>query len=91
LFCGIALHVKLITFSSRLTTHRATGAPRLTSLLASGAPCFTSLLAGVVPRLMTLLPTGGLFFTVLHTGHWLTGHRLSGRCWSGWLHLSLSI
>jgi hypothetical protein len=72
----------------------ASGAPSLTSLLASGAPCITSLLAGIVPRLMARLPTGGLFLTLLHTGHWL--HWLSGRCrsgWcrSGWLHLSLSI
>ena len=47
LFCGIALHVKLISFSPRLTTLRATGVPRLTTPRA-----------GVVPRLTTLRATG---------------------------------
>jgi hypothetical protein len=94
LFCGIALHVKLISFSPRLTTLRATGVPRLTSPRAGVVAGFTTPRAGVVPRLTTLLPAGGLFLTLLHTGHWL--HWLSGRCrsgWcrSGWLHLSLSI
>jgi hypothetical protein len=94
LFCGIALHVKLISFSPRLTTLRATGVPRLTSPRAGVVAGLTSPRAGVVPRLTTLLPAGGLFLTLLHTGHWL--HWLSGRCrsgWcrSGWLHLSLSI
>src|SRR5436305_5804453 len=94
---GIALHVKLITFSPRLTTLRASVVPSLTPDLARVVPRFTPLLAGIVPRLMTRLPTGGLLLTLLHTGHWLHWlHWLSGRCrsgWcrSGWLHLSFSI
>jgi hypothetical protein len=60
--------VKLVTFSPRLTTLRATGVPRLTSHLASVAPRLTSLVASVAPRLTTLLPTGLLFLAVLHVG-----------------------
>ena len=83
LFCGIALQVKLITFPPRLTTFHASGVPRLTMFCAS-----------VAPRLTTLLLTGLLFLTLLHTVLHIvlhTGHWLSGRCWSGWLRLSLSI
>src|SRR5262249_43255407 len=75
LFCGVALHVKIIAFS-----------PRLMTFHASGVPCLTMFCASVAPRLMKLLLTGLLFLTLLHTGR-----RWSCRCWSGWLHLSLSI
>ena len=61
LLCGIALHVKLITFC-RLTTSRATGVPRLTTLRASGAP-----------HLTTLLPTGVPFLTLFHAGRCWSG------------------
>ena len=99
LFCGIALHVKLIGFSPCLTTPRAACLPRLATFHASGVPCFTTLVASVVPRLTTRLPTGLLFLTllhtvlhiVLHTGRWLSGRCWSGGCRSGWLRLSLSI
>src|SRR5215469_5226093 len=80
LFCGIALHVKIIAFS-----------PRLTTFHASGVPCLTMFCASVAPRLMTLLLTGLLFLTLLHTGHRWSGRCWSGWCWSGWRCLSLSI
>jgi hypothetical protein len=93
LFCDIALHVKLITFSPRLTTHRAAIVPRLTTPRAGVVPRLTTLRATGMPRLTTLLPTGLLFLIVLHTGHWLSGRCWSEWCWSrsGWLYLSLSI
>jgi len=80
LFCGIALHVKIIAFS-----------PRLATFHASGVPCLTMFCASVAPRLMTLLLTGLLFLTLLHTGRRWSCRCWSGWCWSGWLHLSLSI
>src|SRR6516164_9540035 len=79
LFCGIALHVKIIGFS-----------PRLATFHAGGVPCLTMFCASVAPRLMKLLLTG-LFLTLLHTGHRWSGRCRSAWCWSGWLHLSLSI
>jgi len=94
LFCDIALHVKLITFSRpRLTTPRTTSVPRLTPPRAGVVPRLTTLRATGMARLTTLLPTGLLILIVLHTGHRLSGWCWSEWCWSwsGWLYLSLSI
>jgi hypothetical protein len=45
LFCGVALHVKIIA-APRFTTHLASVAPRLTSLVATGAPRLTPVHTG---------------------------------------------
>jgi len=55
LFCGIALHVKIIAFS-----------PRLTTFHASGVPCLTMFCASVAPRLTTKLLKGSHLSLVLN-------------------------
>ena len=85
LFCGFALHVKVIAFSPCLTTLVATRTSRFTPLVATRTSGFTPLVATCAPPL-----------TPFHTGRCWSGRRRSGGCWSGgcwsgWLCLSLSI
>jgi hypothetical protein len=78
-----------------LTSLLSGGSPRFSSLLSSGSSRFTSLLTTGASRLTTLLatgaPRGSPVFMPFHTGHRLGAWCWSGRCWSGWLCLSLSI
>ncbi|MFZ1150380.1 MAG: hypothetical protein WAR76_11685, partial [Xanthobacteraceae bacterium] len=85
LFGGIALHVKVITFSPCLTTLVATRTSRLTTLVATRTSCFTPLVATCAPPL-TPFHTGRCW-----SGRYWSGRCWSGRCWSSWLCLSLGI
>jgi hypothetical protein len=61
LFCGFALHVKVIS------------APGLTTLHAAGAPCLTPLVATRTSRFTPLVATCAPLLTPFHTGRCWSG------------------